>query len=505
MPLAVVRIAGFALVLTAALPAAAEEPARFHDPGGALPKVLDGVALPEGLIDLAVSDDGRRAVLAAAVERPRGGHATSLSILEAGAAAPGVTSTLEGRFGGLIFLGDDLLAIEHHPAKRREGDTYLVHIDPLTARVRRELRLPTSASDLAYWPSAGSLVVSVRNELRTLLLPSFQSGPLFRLPGANLCVVLVRETEALVGQEDALLLVDLATPQTRDGLPVRERLAAPGPVTALAVDATGERALARLADDRVFAVDSWPLAWHAVGRGAIVARPRTAAARSTEAGVRPERRVATAPLPAAPPGESPRLPKPEPERTAPALDEPEPESAKGEPEAEPELEPETDAVEAPPPATPTPVPTRVQPEPEWPEAQPEPAPEPEPEPAGEPEPRHESNDTVEAAPPAPPPPAPPARTPTTAPAQLRGRVTGPSAATVVAVVVLGPDNLLREAARAAPGADGRFELSGLAPGRYRVQLDGGRHVPISRPGFHLIEIGRNATPVEIDFQVLGAM
>jgi hypothetical protein len=87
-----------------------------------------------------------------------------------------------------------------------------------------------------------------------------------------------------------------------------------------------------------------------------------------------------------------------------------------------------------------------------------------------------------------------------APPQVRGRITGPALAEVVAVVLHGPDDVLREAGRVRPAADGAWEIDGLAPGLYRVHLDGGgARVLITEPRFLIlrIEAGRPATAPDL--------
>jgi hypothetical protein len=71
---------------------------------------------------------------------------------------------------------------------------------------------------------------------------------------------------------------------------------------------------------------------------------------------------------------------------------------------------------------------------------------------------------------------------------VSGAVTGPSRAEVEAVVILGPDNLLREAARVAPDGDGRFRTA-LPPGSYRVVAAGkGGRVLICDPPYVTIRV-----------------
>jgi hypothetical protein len=73
----------------------------------------------------------------------------------------------------------------------------------------------------------------------------------------------------------------------------------------------------------------------------------------------------------------------------------------------------------------------------------------------------------------------------------------------VAVVFLGPDNVLREAARAIP-SDRRWEIEGLEPGRYRVQIDGGgSRVLITEPPFLILDIAEGQPTQTVEFNVFG--
>lgn len=83
-------------------------------------------------------------------------------------------------------------------------------------------------------------------------------------------------------------------------------------------------------------------------------------------------------------------------------------------------------------------------------------------------------------------------------AQLAGLILGPAVAEVTAVVVLGPDSMLREAARVAPASDGRWSVSGLSPGRYRVQLSGeAGAVVLSDPPYAVVEVVSGAEPISL--------
>ena len=77
--------------------------------------------------------------------------------------------------------------------------------------------------------------------------------------------------------------------------------------------------------------------------------------------------------------------------------------------------------------------------------------------------------------------------------QLEGRIVG-AVELVEAVVLLGPDNILQEAARVQPDHDGTWSVNGLDPGRYRIQLDGGGdRVLVAEPRFLMVDIGETPT------------
>jgi hypothetical protein len=78
------------------------------------------------------------------------------------------------------------------------------------------------------------------------------------------------------------------------------------------------------------------------------------------------------------------------------------------------------------------------------------------------------------------------------PGTVFGVVAGPSLAEVAAIILLGPDNVLREAARAIPDEMGRFVTSALPPGAYRIVAAGkGGRVLICEPPFLTIRVGSN--------------
>lgn len=91
------------------------------------------------------------------------------------------------------------------------------------------------------------------------------------------------------------------------------------------------------------------------------------------------------------------------------------------------------------------------------------------------------------------------------PGTVSGVVAGPAVAEVAAIVVLGPDNVLREAARVVPDEKGRFAASGLSPGAYRLVAAGkaGR-VLICQPSFLTIRVDSNGAIEAPVLKVLSA-
>jgi hypothetical protein len=75
---------------------------------------------------------------------------------------------------------------------------------------------------------------------------------------------------------------------------------------------------------------------------------------------------------------------------------------------------------------------------------------------------------------------------------VHGLVEGPAVSEVAAIVLLGPDNVLREAARVVPDRQGHFVASALPPGAYRAIAAGkaGR-VLICEPPFITIRVDSN--------------
>ena len=250
-------------------------PARVYLPGEASPPILERLELPQELQALALAADGRRAALATAQPSSKPSEPAA-DIRVHGMDGSVVLTPVQGQVRDLLFVEHSLFAILHRPAKRHEGETILASIDLDARKARRELRLPASARGIESWGAGGALLVASRNEIRTITLPSLRSGPLYRVPGENLCVASLGGSRVLIGQGAALLLVDLADPQARESMPVRERLDAPSPVVSLAVTPDGGRGYAGLGDGRVVAVTLGPLAFDEVGSGLVVSGRRPA-------------------------------------------------------------------------------------------------------------------------------------------------------------------------------------------------------------------------------------
>jgi len=375
------------------------------------PAILERLELPDEVRILDIAGDGNQAAYALNVGDKK--HLRAIVRLSSVERPETLELVLKGRVVDLLFSSDGalLFAIQKRPPrKRRSGESFLLLIETETLSSRRDLYLPATSRGLAYWPARNALLVASRDEIRTLLLPDLRSGPLFRIVGENRSVASIGGSRILIGQDERLLIVDLADRPGADEMPVREVVAVDAPVVDLAIDRSGGPGLARLADDRVIRVGIDPLSVEDAGQESS----------STAAAADPA--PPPPPLPPAPPAQRPSEPEPSGSATAPSI------AAAVAPEEEERLD------------------------------------------AGA--------------------------------VQLRGKISGPERVNVVAVVLFGPDNILREASRIPPDADGSWRVGGLAPGRYRVVVDGGgRNVLVSEPAFHVVEIEPGPTLVEIDFRV----
>jgi len=346
--------------------------------------------------------------------------------------------------------GSTLFVVAHRDGKEGPVEAWLASVDLQSGKTLRTVTLPTSARGLAGWVGGGALLVACRDEVRTILLPEIRTGPLFWIAGDNLAVASLPGGDfALVGQEREILLVNLSDPQGRGQLPVRERVATSASVAQLAAAPDGSAALARLADGTTHRVSLEPLRLEPLaGASSFVAwlgpRPPAPLQPPAPAGALPE--ASEPPAAIARPESASAAPAPAPEPVVPAPVIPVPETT-----------PERPATAA------TPSETESRPEP------------------GASGPEREAS-----APPAPSEPEASASRPEAIPdrGSLEGRITGPAARAVVGVVLLGPDNILREARRVPLDSAGNWEATGLVPGSYRVILDGGGSVVVvSTPSF----------------------
>jgi hypothetical protein len=390
-------------------------------PPDAPPASLAALAPFQDALAVAVSSDA--ALAAAALAHPEKAK-SSLVRISGGGEVRDVE--VRGKLRTLHFDPDGrtLFAIAYRPGSKDDvREAWLLRIDVETSKVARSVTLPTTARDIDVWVTGGALVVACRDEIRTVLLPQVRSGPLFWIGGDNRAVAsLPGGNYSLVGRDTEILLINLSDPQGRDPLPVRDRAPTAAAVATLAASPDGTAALALLDNGAVLEVSIDPFEVKEGGTAGLIAW----------------------------------LGRPEPPALPPAAVAPPAETA-----------PDADSAPSPTDAAPT----VVEPVAPVPPVVPEPAP---PAPAVEPEP--EISETSE--------PEPVADAAGPDRGELEGRLTGEAVSEVVAVVLLGPDNITREAARVEPGADGSWVAVDLAPGRYRVVLDGGgSRVLASDPAF----------------------
>ena len=73
------------------------------------------------------------------------------------------------------------------------------------------------------------------------------------------------------------------------------------------------------------------------------------------------------------------------------------------------------------------------------------------------------------------------------------------------VVLLGPNNIVREARRLRPDDGGLWRADGLKPGRYQIQLSaGGEKVLVTEPRIAVVEVGESGSIEATEFRVLRA-
>ena len=405
------------------------------------PEILARLDLPTGIEALAISPDGSRLAYAL----PSNGKQGFSDVVWAGSSQ--TTVTVPGAIRDLLFMADGqtLVGLQFRAGKKTQGDTFLFAWSG-EPKIRRIMRVPPSSNDLDRWPGGDAILLACRNEIRTILPPDFRSGPLFSFPGDNFALTsLGNSSYVVVGRSDGLFLLDLSVPSGRESMPILAHLGLPAAVAALADFPGGDELLVRLIDGRLFRATFDPPGFAAAGTADQIAGLSKATSGPT--------------LPFAPVAAT-IAPEPEP------IDEINEKVA-----TEPVRTVATEPAVAPP----------------VPETRP-----PEPVETAEVVQVDEADDTVsvdQAADEEPP----VARVHEAPSHQLQGRVSG-RLDLVEAVVLLGPDNILREAARVQPDSAGAWGVDGLAPGRYRIQLDGGGDlVLVAEPRFLMVDIGEAPT------------
>jgi len=355
---------------------------------------------------------------------------TDLVWLEDG--APGAAPvTIPGTVRDVVFLADGgTLFGLHHRPAKKRQGDTFLFAWDGKAKIERIMRVPPSANDLDRWPAGDAIVLASRNEIRTFLAPDFRSGPLFSFPGNNFAVTSLGNSNYVVVGQDSGVFLI--------DLSVPSGRVSMPVLASMHVPAR----VAALADDAegdevlVRLIDGrlFRAAFDPPGlKPAGTADHIVGMAKSASGPVLPF-------APAAPRVANEATPE-EPVVIVAELHET--------PEAEPEPAPEEPTTE--------------------PEATPEPAPETRPAVATGPGRREAPTH------------------------QLEGRIVG-KLELVEAVVLLGPDNILREAARVQPQRDGTWHVDGLDSGRYRVQLDGGGDlVLVAEPRFLMVDVAKTPT------------
>jgi drug/metabolite transporter (DMT)-like permease len=399
-----------------------EEAGPLRLPADPAPDAVRALGPLENLRSFTVSDDGTAA--AAAFALPPGKRSRSLLRVAGPDGGAPREASLESSLRALRFgPGQKALyaLVANEYKKRGTAEAFLTELDPATLRAGLNLRVPITASAFDLSSDGTALLVACRDEVRMVLVPGLTSPRLFGLPGDNLSIAaLPGSSRVLVGQRNALLLVDLSDAQGRDGLPARERLTVEQRVVSLAAAPDGSAALARLQDGRTLRVSLDPL-------------------RTEDAGVSTAIAWTGSRMPPAPP------PTPPPAPTVMRVP------------------------EQPPAPLPKPAPPGVPPSPP-PSIPLEPAPMPEPPPSE--------------------PPVVPDAVPQSSGFAVSGRLSGAAAGEVRAVVLFGPDNVLREAARVVPAPDGSWSAGPLPRGVYRIVLDaGGDQTVVSEPPFARVVLG----------------
>ncbi|HYV85775.1 MAG TPA: hypothetical protein VFB49_07695 [Patescibacteria group bacterium] len=401
--------------------------------------------------------------------------------------------------------------------------SFLHALDLGSGRLEASSEPGAPVSGIALDSEGGRLYASQKDRIQTFGLQPLVASWHLRSPGLNGPLALIPGTGILcVVRGSELAVFDPAIISGRDAADRRTRtddassvVHLPFQPDRLVLSDDGRLALLSAPGTMVFVEPGsqamiWPgdsvaglresaavhaLAFPGTGRDLIVALlPSGAVTAVRTPAPQPKRMLAPEPPTSAAPGPA----APAPGQTAPAQPEPAPNAASAAAAAEPPGAAVTPQAATPPAATtqgvsppaPTPAPappSATSPPATSPPATPPAAPSPAPSPAPT------SQTAPESA-------APNEETPR-APATLAGKVTG-DAARVRAVVLYGPNNILKEFARVRPGADGTWSVPLPPAGAYRVLLvgDGSTPLPV-KPGYIALKVVEGAGQSGLDFEV----
>lgn len=236
--------------------------------------VLEGLDLPAELLAFALSPDGRRAALALPSDTKDRSRRTLLRLHSVDETSPSELK-INGLVRDLAFSAEGTLVfvLEHRPAKRGEGETYLLVFDFEKRNLENRMRMPPAAGAIERSADGRSLLIPLRDEIRTITIPQLRSGPLFRVAGDNRTIAATGGTQVVIGQDAALLVVDLADRQGREGMPIRLRVETSAAVVFIELQEEENRAIARLADGTDLTVSLDPIATTPLEAAAPVAAP----------------------------------------------------------------------------------------------------------------------------------------------------------------------------------------------------------------------------------------
>lgn len=268
-----------------ALARAAVAIALVLDPARAVaspPVLIPGTSHP-GSVDALGSLDGAQAIglsgdlllAAVAVPSAHDGQRSILRVARAGESPREVL--LPGSVVALVVAssGDSLIVAMRDLGRKGEiVGVRLLRFDLGTLKVSGSAALPATTRGIALRSGGDAVLAASRDELRTFLLPALTSGPLYRVLGDNRGVApLAGTSRLLVAQASRLVVVDLAVPQSRDGLPILEEVPLAGPPRSLVSSPDEPTALLLGEDGAVSRVEVDPLHVSAAGSASALAWP----------------------------------------------------------------------------------------------------------------------------------------------------------------------------------------------------------------------------------------